>query len=271
MYNSDKSLDETKYIETGNNTWERAYLSAKLFKKDFETLIENYKSIYHDARESDFITDSLLLYQRCLTNVRYIDDPGTGICDVESRVVGIDILDEIQTLINNNNIQRSQKRESAITNPSIDPSTYGIDHKKRKGLKITFNVIIDFLEQKKASIEENKGLTKNIPLRSFPEYLNGINAVEIAKGLKEEFSGMKGKEVALFIYGLKNNRLLKTDCVKRKQLHASIQLYFEEEMCSVKTINDYLDESYENERRRFTREEIRNVSARIGTIRNNIQ
>lgn len=136
--------DENKYIEISNNKWERIYLSADEFKKDFESLFNDYKAIYQDARIKDFANDCIHQYKTYLSNVRFIDDYKTGINDVESVVKGENIVEEIQIYINNKRVYQGTIVSRMSEN--YEPDKHEIDHTKRKGLKITFSVIIDYLE-----------------------------------------------------------------------------------------------------------------------------
>lgn len=134
-------MKEADYIEINKNSWERVYLSATKYQEDFDILFADYKAVYPDARMKDFANDCIIHYQICKSNIKYLEDI-RGICDTEALVLGMNIIDEIQIYINNDYYAKTKIRHS-VNN--------GIDHLKRKRLYITFNVILDFLEQKKAT------------------------------------------------------------------------------------------------------------------------
>lgn len=137
-------MDNIEYIEISKNKIDRVYLSASEFRNDFEPLFQEYRTTYKDARIKDLAQECIIHYKTCLSNVIHIDDFSTGINNVEAVVKGENIIKEIQIYINNT---RAYKNIIVSRmNDNYDPTLYEIDHVKRKGLRITFKVIIEFLE-----------------------------------------------------------------------------------------------------------------------------
>lgn len=82
-------------------------------------------------------------------------------------------------------------------------------------------------------------------IKQFPEYLNPDNQDELAKRLKNEFIGKKGKTIAIMILALEQTKNI---CYQsRTELYESIGLYFD---CKLNEsgINKYLNE-YGEERK----------------------
>lgn len=80
--------------------------------------------------------------------------------------------------------------------------------------------------------------TSNAP-KPFHEYLNHSNKEALAEGLKKEFSTEKGRDIKRLLELLREQELITWGTRQFKALHTAMELYFDRDIGTYQSINDF--------------------------------
>jgi hypothetical protein len=109
------------------------------------------------------------------------------------------------------------------------------------------------------------------PEPTFPDLLRSEKKEALAEKLKTEFPNINKKTLAIFIYCLAyKNNILKYGETDRANLHRIIKEFWNKEIGTPKTLNDYLNENFKLKNQRIKEGEIEDFSKRIGNTINKL-